>query len=186
MRKYTCLSSNIYRSEAFTLVPIRDLDKYAILKMRNEQIYHLRQSSLLTLEKQEDYFANVISKLFEQPKPSQILFSLLENDEFIGYGGLVHINWIDRNAEISFIMKTELEQDKFEYYWENYLTLLQDVAFYDLEFHKIFTYAFDLRQHLYPILEKSGFKEEARLKEHCYFEGKYLDVVINSKVNKVC
>lgn len=184
MRKYKCLNAPIYTNGSFKLIPLRDEDKFVILKMRNEQIYHLRQAELLTVETQEDYFDNVVSKLFEQEKPNQILFSLLENDEFIGYGGLVHINWIDKNAEVSFIMKTELEKDSFEYYWKNYLSLLEEVAFKDAGFHKIFTYAFDLRPHLYPVLEASGFYEEARLKGHCCFEGKYLDVVINSKINK--
>lgn len=184
MRKYKCLSKQEYTHGLFSLVPIRDEDKLLILKMRNEQIYHLRQPEKLTIKLQEAYFKNVVSLLFDQPRPSQILFSLLENGEFIGYGGLVHINWIDKNAEVSFIMKTELENDRFDYNWINYLTLLEKVAFKDLRFHKIYTYAFDLRQHLYPVLKASGFHEEARLKEHCYFDGKYLDVVINSKINK--
>jgi RimJ/RimL family protein N-acetyltransferase len=184
MRNYKCLKAQEYTNGLFSLVPIRDRDKLDILKMRNEQIYHLRQIELLTIEMQEAYFANVVCKLFNQEKPGQILFTLLENGEFIGYGGLVHINWIDKNAEVSFIMKTELEKYKFGYYWKNYLSLIEQVAFIDAGFHKIFTYAFDLRPHLYPVLEEAGFYEEARLKEHCYFEGKYLDVVINSKINK--
>ena len=184
MRKYKCLSKQEYFHGLFKLVPIRDEDRLQILKMRNEQIYHLRQAEELTIELQCAYFTNVISSLFDQERPNQILFSFLEDGEFIGYGGLVHINWIDMNAEISFIMKTELEKDRFEYNWINYLKLLEKIAFKDLRFHKIFTFAFDLRHHLYPILEASGFHEEARLKEHCYFDGKYLDVVINSKINK--
>jgi RimJ/RimL family protein N-acetyltransferase len=184
MRKYKCLSKQEYTHGLFKLVPIRDEDKLQILKMRNEQIYHLRQAEELTIELQNTYFTNVIYSLFDQERPNQILFSFLEDGDFIGYGGLVHINWIDMNAEISFIMKTEQEKDKFEYNWINYLTLIEKIAFKDLRFHKIFTYAFDLRHHLYPVLEASGFHEEARLKEHCYFDGKYLDVVINSKTNK--
>jgi len=184
MRKYKCLSVNEYESGAFKLIPIRDEDKLTILEMRNEQIYHLRQAEPLTVEMQEAYFANVVSKLFEQEKPNQILFSLLENDEFVGYGGLVHINWVDKNAEVSFIMKTEFEKDKFTYYWENYLKLLEEVAFESMQFHKIFIYAFDLRSHLYKTVEKCGFYQEARLKEHCHFENKFIDVVIHSKINK--
>lgn len=184
MRKYRCLEAHIYSKGTFTLVPLRDEDKFAILNIRNEQIYHLRQERPLTEEMQEAYFDQVISKLFDQERPVQILFSLLEDGKFIGYGGLVHINWADRNAEISFVMKTELEKEKFSYYWENYLAILEEVAFISLKFHKIFTYAFDLRPHLYPALKSAGFYEEARLKDHCYFDGKYFDVVINAKINK--
>ena len=80
--------------------------------------------------------------MFEQEKPNQLLFSFLENGKFIGYGGLVHINWLDKNAEISFVMKTELEKEYFSIYWSNYLSLIEKVAFETLNFHKIFTYAF--------------------------------------------
>ena len=184
MRNYKCLSIFKFESDNFHLVPLREEDKYEILKIRNQQIYHLRQTEPLTKEKQENYFSNVVANLFEQEKPNQLLFSFFENNEFIGYGGLVHINWIDKNAEISFVMKTELEKENFQKYWSNYLKLIEKVAFEDLNFHKIFTYAFDLRQHLYKALEFSGFKEEARLKEHCLFENKYLDVVYHCKINR--
>lgn len=183
MRAYKCLSTQIFRNGIFSIEPIRDEDQYEILKIRNEQIYHLRQAKPLTVEAQENYFATVVSNLFEQENPNQLLFSFFENEVFIGYGGLVHINWIDRNAEISFVMKTELESTHFIQYWSNYLTLIEKVAFEDLNFHKIFTYAFDLRPHLYAALLISGFKEEARLKEHCFFEGQFLDVVYHAKIN---
>ena len=182
MRYYKCLNKSIYNNEFFSLVPIRDDDKYQILKMRNEQLYHLRQKEKLTVAQQEDYFKNVVSSLFKQENPNQILFSLLHESQFVGYGGLVHINWIDRNAEISFIMKTKLQEESFEYYWIKFISLLENLAFKELHFHKIYTYAFDLRPHLYTVLQKCGFIEEARLSEHCYFDGKYIDVVIHSKI----
>jgi RimJ/RimL family protein N-acetyltransferase len=182
MPNYFCLKSNIFQDGPYSLVPIRDLDKWAIMKMRNEQIYHLRQAKPLTEEIQKAYFEDVVAKLFNQEQPDQILFSLLENDEFIGYGGLVHINWNDKNAELSFVMRTELEKEKFANYWVIYLGLIEKVAFEDLHFHKIFTYAFDLRPHLYDVLEKVNFTNEAVLKEHCFFDQRYLDVVIHSKI----
>lgn len=180
MRTYKNLSTSVFQFENFELIPIREEDKYAIMQIRNEQIYHLRQSQPLTIEQQELYFSTVVSKLFEQEQPNQLLFSLLENGTFIGYGGLVHINWIDRYAEISFVMKTELEKNRFEEIWINYLELIKSVAFDGLQFHKLFTYAFDIRPHLYPALEKAGLKEEARLKNHVFFDNNWKDVVIHS------
>jgi RimJ/RimL family protein N-acetyltransferase len=179
--QYKCLSTQRFDWNEFSLVPIRNKDQLLIMKWRNEQIYHLRQAKPLTETDQKNYFENVVAKLFEQEKPNQILFSFLKNGECIGYGGLVHINWVDRNAEISFIMNTALENVFFEYHWSSYLSLIEKVAFEDLKFHKIFTYAFDLRPHLYPMLINNGFEEEARLKEHCYFEGKFIDVLIHAK-----
>lgn len=183
MRAYKCIDTQVFQNNSFHIEPIRDADKYEILKIRNEQLYHLRQSEPLTIEKQENYFATVVAGLFEIEKPNQLLFSFFHENQFVGYGGLVHINWIDKNAEISFIMKTELEKENFAQYWSNYLSLIEKVAFKALKFHKIFTYAFDLRPHLYEVLLSCGFREDARLKEHCFFDGKYLDVLIHSKIN---
>jgi RimJ/RimL family protein N-acetyltransferase len=184
MRKYQCLSTFKFESNGFHIESLRDEDKYAIMEIRNQQLYHLRQNQPLTKENQEKYFATVVSDLFQQEKPNQLLFSFFENNEFIGYGGLVHINWVDQNAEISFVMKTELEANFFGKYWSNYLNLIEKVAFDELNFHKIFTYAFDLRPHLYPVLESCGFKEEAKLKEHCFFDGQLYDVVYHAKWNR--
>ena len=166
MLTYKCLSINKFESNGFHIEPLRDIDKYDILEIRNQQLYHLRQPEPLTKEQQDNYFVKVVALLFDQEKPNQLLFSFFENNEFVGYGGLVHINWIDKIAEISFVIKTDLEKNNFSKYWSNYISLIEKIAFSELNFHKIFTYAFDLRPHLYAILEKNGFTEEARLKEH--------------------
>ena len=184
MRNYKCLPVSKFESNGFHIESLRIEDMYEIMDIRNQQIYHLRQNEPLTKEKQEHYFATIVAGLFEQEKPNQLLFSFFENGNFIGYGGLVHINWIDKNAEISFVMKTELEKDNFAKYWSNFLILIEKLAFEELNFHKIFTYAFDLRPHLYTVLESCGFKEEARLKEHCLFDGQFLDVVYHAKINR--
>jgi RimJ/RimL family protein N-acetyltransferase len=181
---YKCLHKQIFQLGNYQLIPIRDEDKYLILKWRNEQLYHLRQAAPLSIEAQEAYFKQTVSKLFEQEKPNQILFSYLENGICIGYGGLVHINWIDKHAEISFIINTELEKDFFEFNWVTYLSLIEQVAFKDLNFHKIFTFGFDLRPHLYKAVEKAGFQKEATLKEHYCWEGQFIDAIIHAKFNR--
>lgn len=181
-REYRCLKQQTYHKDNFSITPLRDEDRFLIMQWRNEQLYHLRQQQPLTEETQEKYFNTVVAGLFDQEHPGQVLFSYLENGTCIGYGGLVHINWKDRYAEISFIMNTALEQDFFEQHWITFLSLLEQPAFNGMNLHKIFTYAFDLRPHLYRAVEKAGFIEEARLKEHCFFEGKFIDVVIHSKI----
>lgn len=186
MDNYKALSKNFFSNGKHSIVPIRMEDRLLIMKWRNEQIYHLRQSKPLTEVDQNKYFDTVVNKLFEEDKPNQLLFSFLEDEKCIGYGGLVHINWIDKNAEISFVLETDLEKEYFQEYWFTYLGLIEQVAFKELGLHKIFTYAFDLRPRLYLALTAAKFIEESRLKEHCFFDGKYIDVVIHSKINRVC
>lgn len=183
MGTYKALDKQSFSNGEYSLVPIRLEDRYAIMHWRNEQIYHLRQNKPLTKDDQDSYFSDVVSRLFDQEQPNQILFSYLKEDVCKGYGGLVHINWIDKNAEISFIMDTSLEQEHFEFHWINYLQLLEQVAFEGLKLHKIFTYAYNLRPRLFKALAKRGFIQEAVLKEHYFIDGEYIDVLIHSKLN---
>ena len=181
MSSYKAIGQQKFSLNSYSIVPIRHEDRMDILRWRNDQVYHLRQDKPLTEADQEFYFNTVINKLYDQKKPSQLLFSFLKDDVCIGYGGLVHINWVDKNAEISFIMNTKLEKENFASYWKIFLNLIEQVAFNELNFHKISTFAFDVRPHLYAPIEAAGFVKEATLKEHFWFNGKYKDVIIHTK-----
>lgn len=185
MKTYKILNNQVFKKGAYVLVPIRMKDRYNIMRWRNEQIFHLRQSELLTKEDQDQYFKTVVAQLFDQEQPAQILFSFLKKDKCVGYGGLVHINWLDKNAEVSFVMETSHQPEHFKEYWGAFLRILYKVAFYDLSLHKIFTYAFDVRPHLYEALESAGFSFEARLKNHCIINSRLKDVVYHSLLNPI-
>lgn len=182
MNYYKILNKQEFHQGNYSLVPIRMEDRYEIMKWRNEQIYHLRQSKPLTEEDQDRYFNTIIKGLFEMDKPDQLLFSYLKENKCLGYGGLVHINWTDKNAEVSFIMDTQLEQNEFHKHWGIFLNLLYQIAFDEINLHKIYTYAFDIRPHLYEAIEINGFVREAVLKEHCLFNNEYKNVVIHSLI----
>lgn len=182
--EYKALRKSSFQNGDYEIVPIRSEDRYNIMKWRNEQIYHLRQDKPLTKEAQDRYFDEIIPQLFHQEKPSQLLFSFLKDGKLIGYGGLVHINWVDKNAEISFIMNTELEKEEFEWNWSKYLSLIEELAFEEMAFVKLYVYAFDLRPHLYTTLLNNSYFMDARLKNHCIFNGELKDVVIHSKLKE--
>jgi RimJ/RimL family protein N-acetyltransferase len=178
---YKVLNNQTFSDGNRSIVPIRMEDRHVIREWRNEQMFHLRQNKLLSQEDQDNYFNTTVKDLFSQEQPNQILFSYIENDECIGYGGLVHINWVDKHAEISFLTKTDIKAKDYETSMVNFMSLIDEVAFKELSFHKLFTYAFNVRPEIYEILEKSGFSKEATLKEHCNFNGDFIDVLIHSK-----
>jgi len=183
MKAYKILERQTCEQGQYAIVPIRFEDRFKIMQWRNEQMFHLRQNKPLSKADQEHYFENVVAKLFDQKQPLQILFSFLADNECVGYGGLVHINWPDRNAEISFLMNTDLEQENFETYWSTYLSLIKKVAFEQLQLHKIYTYSYYVRPRLYPVLKSSGFRKDAILKEHAFIEGRPVDVHIDCIMN---
>ena len=177
MLRYKCLNKQEFQIDEYKIIPIRFEDRYDIMKWRNEQIYHLRQSKILTIEDQDFYFENIVTKLFEQENPNQILFSFLENNVLIGYGGLVHLDWKKKSGEISFLISTELESNFFEKFWHLFLQMIEHVAFKILEFKKIYTYAYDLRPRLYESLENADFKYEKTIEESNN------KIIIHSKYN---
>ena len=182
MRLYKCLSVNHFKNGPYSLVPIRDEDKFEIMKWRNEQIDILRQKQLLTAVMQENYFKTVVKNLFNQNQPDQLLWSFFKNDMLIGYGGLVHIDWENKNGEISFLLETK--RSKISEYFVNdftvYLNFVKEIAREQLKFIKIYTYAYDMRTNLYDVLLQSNFIEEARLKSHVIINNKDYDVFIHS------
>ena len=172
MRIYKCLKNQVCTIGDFSIVPIRDKDKYLIMNWRNEQIYHLRQNHLLTELDQKIYFQEVINKLFQQEQPSQILYSFLLSGNLIGYGGLVNIDWADKRAEVSFIIDTSLKKDakKYKHYFANFLNMIKDVSFNDLNLNKIYSETYQFRVRHIKILEENGFVKEGRLKQHIFME----------------
>jgi len=183
--KYIALIKQSYQFGDFRIVPIRFEDRYLIMKWRNEQMYHLRQNLILTRKQQDIYFNDVIAQLFYQKQPKQLLFSYLKNNQCIGYGGLVHIDWEEKKAELSFIMQTDLEKKEFNLHWHTFIKMIEKLAFYDLNFSSIYTYAYNLRLYLYSMLEKAGFKKIKKFSNKVIIEGKAIDVIIHERINPV-
>lgn len=184
MRNYKCLSKAEFFHENYKVVPIRDEDKYLIMDWRNEQIVNLRQKLPLTKEQQDLYFATVVADLFTQEQPEQLLFSFLKDEIFIGYGGLVHIDWENKNSEISFLIKTDqsVNEKIWADYFSVYIEIIKSIAKYELNLKKIYTYTYNIESYSfkYKTLSKINFKEEAYLEQHVVIDDCFHDVLIHS------
>ena len=179
MRKYKALTQQTYKNGDFEIVPIRHADRFEIMQWRNEQMYHLRQNVLLTKTDQDKYFNNTIAQLFEEKQPEQLLFSYLKGDKLIGYGGLVHIDWVRGTAEISMIMETKLQKKHFIEIWTIFLVLIKHVAL-NANLTEVYTFAYDLRPKLYVALEQSGFKMFDRIPKAVRVGSEQVDIVIHN------
>lgn len=187
MRNYKCLNKNTFTEGNYTLVPLRDEDKYEILEWRNSQIDILRQQAPLTRESQENYFKKVITPHFEQEKPNQILWSFLLNNKLIGYGGLVHIDWEAKHGEISFLLCNEHNTNvtQFKKDWKVFLNQITNIAFNELKLNKIHTYAYDIRNYYFDVMYEADFIKESTLKEHIVINNKLCDILVLSKFNTI-
>jgi len=178
---YKILNVQVFKCGDYSLQPIRWEDRYDIMHWRNEQMFHLRQDKELTPLDQDAYFENVISKLFDQEQPEQILFSLLKEEKCIGYGGLVHIDWKQRKAEVSFLIDTEIEKTQFKKLWLLYIGMIEKVAFNQINLNEIFTYSYEVRPKLYPILDQAGFIEKERILNAIQIQNNPVDALIHIK-----
>ena len=55
-------------------MPIRYEDRFEIMRWRNEQIYHLRQTKMLSDIDQEEYFRETVIKLFDELPNADLVF----------------------------------------------------------------------------------------------------------------
>jgi RimJ/RimL family protein N-acetyltransferase len=178
---YIILDKKKYTEEGYSLVPIRWEDRYKIMQWRNDQMYHLRQQTILTKLDQDKYFNDVISFLFDQESPKQLLFSFLKDGECIGYGGLVHLDWDKKTAEISFLINTSLEKTYFKKLWSLFLIMIEKIAFKDLGFLKIYTFSYDLRPQLYELLAAQEYLEVKRLVKEKLVDNQWVDGLFHFK-----
>ncbi len=181
---YKCLPKSRFERDEFALVPIRPADIELIRQWRNEQMPVLRQAQPISEDQQQTYFAQHIWPTFALDTPPQVLFSYLKNDELIGYGGLVHLNWADQRAEVSFLINTAATRDipTYQALFGTYLVLLQQVAFDALGFNRLFTETYDIRPDHLAVIEASGFRLEGRMREHVRIDGQFVDSLIHGKL----
>jgi RimJ/RimL family protein N-acetyltransferase len=183
---YKVLNNRIFKRKDYSIVSIRESDKFQIMHWRNAQIGILRQKEPLTEQMQSEYFETVVKLDFNSLQPKQILVSYLYKGELIGYGGLVHIQWMDSRAEVSFLLCPE-RNNNVEFFKQDYgvfLTLIKQLAFNELKLKKLTTEAFDVRPYLIETLEKNGFVLEGRLKDHNFINGKFVDSLLHGCFSK--
>lgn len=182
MQTYKTLKNNSFQLNGYTVLPLREQDIYKIKDWRNEQMHVLRQKQLLSDENQKTYYEKYVIPTFGEEEPKIMLFSFMDNQEIcIGYGGLTNISWLDKRAEISFLLNTSRtkNEDTYKNDFSAFLNLMKLISFRELQFNRLFTETYDIRPLHISILESSGFVLEGRMKEHVFINGKFVDSLIH-------
>lgn len=178
---YRCLDEQSFAFGAYTLVPLRQRDIFAIKEWRNAQIDVLRQEKPLTDQDQQRYYEQVIVPTYSEQQPDMLLFSFLLEGELIGYGGLVHINWPSRRAEVSFLVaparreETQIYQNDFHAFF----FLIKILAFQHVQLHRLTTETFAFRRRTLALLEQHGFVQEGRLRQHIRLREGFVDSLVH-------
>ncbi|MCK4339988.1 MAG: GNAT family N-acetyltransferase [Candidatus Cloacimonetes bacterium] len=148
---------------------------------RNSQRDVLRQEKLLTDADQKEWFNRISND------DTQAIFAILEPNEkninkFIGYCGIVNIDYKDFTGEVSFLVDPDRVNDLF-LYRKDFLSALYVLCCYgfeNLNLRKLYAETYMFREYHIKILEEFGFKSGEILKERKFVNGKYWDSIIHS------
>lgn len=186
-RAYRCLRDQELISGQFTLKTVQDEDVEDIRIWRNGQLDVLRQAEPISSSQQQKYFEQSIWPAMELEKPENILLTFFEGGRRIGYGGLVHISWEHRRAEVSFLLDTVISEDVRERkrYFSIYLKMIQGFAFENLSLNRLTTETYDVRPDYINVLEENNFICEGRLRRHVIINGEYVDSLCHAVLNQV-
>jgi RimJ/RimL family protein N-acetyltransferase len=182
---YACLPVDEICLGERRLVTLRHAAMADIMHWRNAQQSVLRQREPLTPESQERYYRTVIAPSYAERLPGQVLFSYLIGEEAIGYGGLVHIAWEHKRAEVSFLVRPERAStpEVYEHDFGLFLRMIQEAAFRHLKLMRLFTETYDLRPRHVRVLEAEGFEFEGRSRAHVWIDGHPVDSLMHGCLN---
>ena len=173
---------NILTNENFfSWLTLKDFEFLRI--WRNQQKNILRQVNNINKKDQKKYFVNFYKENCLNKKPLNIIVAIKEKNTLIGYGGLVNISWKNKRAEVSFLLKTSITDNKkkYEFYFKIFFTFILKASFEKLKLNKIFTETFIFRKNHIKLLYKAGFKKEGFLKNHYYKKNKKISTILHAK-----
>ena len=185
---YVSLLQSVFKDSDYLLKPLNKTQMFEIMKWRNDQIENLRQSKVLTKKDQINYYQNIILPSLKENYPQNILLGISYKKKFIGYGGLVHIDWENRNAEVSFLVNTKIlkKYNSYVRHQKHFMAVLKKISFEDLNLKKIYAVTFGFRNKKdVKALEDSGFKYEASLKNFLKYNGSFHDIIYHSIENSI-
>jgi RimJ/RimL family protein N-acetyltransferase len=156
-------------------------DIEAIRLWRNAQMEVLRQSAVISVKEQRSYYEEHIWPDMASSRPRRILLAIDVGGCLVGYGGLVHIDWEDRRAELSFLLEPRLEKNPpgRAVLFSRFLRLVQVLAFADLGLSRLWTETYAHRGEHISTLQASGFQLEGCLREHVIINGKPTDSLLH-------
>lgn len=186
MRFYKRLATPEYNGASCLLKAIQIDDIESIRLWRNQQIPFLRQNHQISELEQRQYFEEIIWPQLNLDEPECMIFSVFRAGELVAYGGLVHISWTDRRAELSFLMNPKFtETSDYRKTFVDFLEVMKKLAFDELKLHRLYTETFSINQRNFEILESSGFTLEGTLTDHVYKAGYWYSSTIHGLISPI-
>lgn len=98
-----------------------------------------------------------------------------ETEEYVGQIDLIKIDWINRVATLGIVIGNNDNLGKG--YGTEAIKLMEDFVFNTLNLHKLDLLVADFNERAIACYKKCGFKEEGRIRENRFIDGKYTDTL---------
>jgi hypothetical protein len=165
-----------------TLRAIEREDLQQLRDWRNQLLCEgtVRQWYLLNMDDQEAWFRHI------QKHDEDIMFavdaSVEDSARLVGVVGLTHTDWVRRCSEISIFVGDE--EARGHDVGTKALRCLCEYGFETVGMHRLWAEVFAHNTASIRLFEKANFVREGAMRERHFFQGKWIDSIIMSKLDR--
>lgn len=158
-----------------------DIAKEFYYLRSNTEVMKYMDTNLMENEEKAKQYINQILKDFKLKNGINFAIFLKETEKFIGYFSFWRLMLNHFRAEIGFAINPNYQGKG---YMSETFEIMDDFAFNIFGLHSIEANVNPNNFKTISLLEKHGFNKEAHFKENYYFNGKFIDSLIFSKLAK--
>ena len=142
-----------------------------------EVLQYLSFYTPLSIEQEEKWYEEILTHPVEEHP--LVVEARTENDwMMVGNIGFNNVDQHERSAEVGIFIGDKAFHNKG--YGTEALCLIVDYGFMTLNFHRIYLRVYANNPRGVRCYEKVGFKQEGRMREAHFFEGRYIDILLMS------
>lgn len=182
MKTFPLQEFPIFETENLILRKFQDSDAPGFFLIRsNPELMKYIPRPLAKTENEALDLIRSFNIAYEKGEHVSFAIELKETNEFIGSVGYYRINYDAHRTEVGYLLSDKHHRKG---YLTEALRVLIDFAFQEMEFHSLEAVIDPDNIASIKLIEKLGFVKEAHFKENAYFDGKYLDALVYSLLNK--
>jgi len=146
-----------------------DLSKIQTWRNNESLRRYFREYRDFSFNQLESWYHNMISD-------DRFEFFIIESleGESLGVAGLTYIDWVNKHADIHFYIGKD-----FEWIDDNYshkaFPIILDYGFNKLNLNKLWAEIYDIDHKKLNFFKSYRFKQDAILRDHYFYDGKYIN-----------
>jgi RimJ/RimL family protein N-acetyltransferase len=132
-----------------------------------------------TLNQTEDFLNSILEGKSDY---KAFVIAHKETEDYIGQIDLIKIDWINRVATLGIVIGNSDNLSRG--YGTEAIKLMEDFVFNTLNLHKLDLEVAAFNERAIACYKKCGFKEEGRIRENRFIDGKYTDTLFMGILKK--